>query len=416
LIDPLNQREIIANTNIILIKDEQKDILFKKLLSHKNNISDKYLNYIMSIDLYFNKLKNILKFLIYFYYYEKDLKENQESLFNDKGKGLYYLINPEWLNKFKNIFNYSDICETLKLINRKSKEINYNNLSKYYDQIISQIDENILDSNNILFDEINIENIKLNFDKIGTILYHKSCYIINSQIMKIIKSIFNDNEINIRSRRIFFMDNNIYIFYEKKAIIGKLNEILLFIPKYIIVYSSKEIFESEKQYLFSNTIENYINGFKCDLNNPNLQILKDKNGNIGKLIILQNGVLSNNKTDNKPKNKSLPKINSSFNKNRAMNMTYKKVNLRTENSNMNKSTDHFTHDENYYQYETTNSNNNSINYGYNIKNNKNQSSNKIKNYFKINKNEYIERKISNEEQINIYNKDNENNNKKINNK
>lgn len=74
--------------------------------------------------------------------------------------------------------------------------------------------------------------------------------------MNSIKSIFNDNKINIKSRRILFKDISIYKFYDKKVIIEKLNEILFFIPKYKI--------------LLENPIENYINELKCDLNNPRL--------------------------------------------------------------------------------------------------------------------------------------------------
>ena len=172
--DPLNQREIKNNINIILIKDKQKNKIFKNLLSSKNNIPDKYINYIMPIDKYLNKLKNILKLFIYFYYYERDLKENQEYIFN-KNDEVYYLINPEWLNKLKDIFNYSEIYELLKLIDRKIKNINYNNLNDNYNRIIHQINENILNRKKVLFDEIfNAEQLKIQSYKLYNILFYKS--------------------------------------------------------------------------------------------------------------------------------------------------------------------------------------------------------------------------------------------------
>jgi hypothetical protein len=170
----------------------------------------------------------------------------------------------------------------------------------------------ILNMKIVLFGEIfNIEPIKEKLDKIYNITYHKSCYIINSKIIDIIKSFFNDNEINIRRRKIIFFNNSIYIFYSKKVIIGKCNEILLFKPKYIIDYNSKEIFESQKKYLLENTIENYINNLECDLSNLNLQVLKDNKGNIGNLIILQNNTHFNDKS---PAKKIKHKIISSINK------------------------------------------------------------------------------------------------------
>ena len=119
-ISPLNQKGI-RYINIILIKDEQKNELFQNILSNANNIPDKYLKNIMPFDIYY-KLSNILKLFICFYNYEKDLKEKQEQFFNENDKDYYYLINPDWLTKFKDKFNYSEIFES------DSKNINYNNL------------------------------------------------------------------------------------------------------------------------------------------------------------------------------------------------------------------------------------------------------------------------------------------------
>ena len=335
LIDPLNQRNLKNNAKIILIEDEKKNKLFKNLLSlsSRNDIPDDYLDYIISIDSYNNKLKNILKLLIYFYYYEKDLKNNKEDIFNENDNNYYYLINPEWLNEFKDLFNYSEINDSLKLIDRKNKNINYNNLNNYYEDIISQINENILNEKKVLFGKIfDAENLKLYSKKIYNIIYLKNCYIINSQIMNIIKSIFKDNQINIKSRNIFFMDNSIYIFYDKKVIIGKLNEILLFIPKYIIVYNSKEILESEKKYLLKDTIENYINEFECDLNNPNLQILEGNGEKIGKLVVVQSDTHYNEKSPvKKVKNKIIPTIDIPYLA-YSMNLPYEKFQLEIKDN------------------------------------------------------------------------------------
>ena len=383
--DPLNQREIKNNINIILIKDEQKNKIFKNLLSSKNNNPDIYLNYIMPIDEYLNKLKNILKLFIYFYYYERDLKENQEYIFN-KNDETYYLINPEWLNKLKDIFNYSEIYESLKLIDRKNKNINYKNLNDNYNHIIYQINENIINRKKILFDEIfSAEQVKLKSYKFNNILCYNSCNIINSQIMNIIKSIFNEKEINITIRKIFYSNNSIYLFYPKKVIIGNLNEILLFIPKYIIVYDSKDILESERNYLLKNTIKKYINELKCDINNPNLQILKDNKGNNVKLIVL-NETQSSNNSDNQMKNKKLQKIHSSSHFSKKNKFLIKNYNTITENNNMN-------HRANNNSYEKNNYNKNEIRYLNNnsfekvpysqIKNIKNGKSNKKKNVYKI---------------------------------
>ena len=400
LIDPFNQKEIKNNINIILIKDKEKKQLFENILSSKNKFPNKNFNNIMPIDIYLNKLNNIMKLFIYFYYYEKDLKENQAYIFSDNGEDYYYLINPEWLNKFKDIFNYSDVYKFLNLIDTKEK-IYYDKLNHHYEYITSKINENILNKKKELFDDIfSGEQVKSKSAKLNNIIYHKNCYIINSQIMNIIKSIFNDNEINIKSKRIFYANNNIYLVYDKKVIIGKLNEQLLFNPKYIIVYDSNEIFESEKKYLLAYTIKKYLYSLKCDLSNSNLQILKVKNNIICKCIVL-NVTKSINKNDNQQKNKSVPKNNTnSFQK------------IRTENHNLNQRTNNYSYEKNCNnQYEEKNINYNSIKNANNIKitNNKIRESNKKKKNYKIKK---FDIKI-NEEQINNNDKDNLSNNHKI---
>ena len=326
-LDPLNKKEIKNNIKIILIKDDQKLNLFKNLLS-KNNYPENYLNYILPIDAYSNILKNILKLFIYFYYYDKELEEynnNSEGnkkfseeksyslenrpkkkkatkklIFNKKDGKNYYLINSFWLNKFKDFFNYSEICKTLK--SKEKKNIDYINLSNYYDKIISELyEKDILISKTEFFGEIfSPEKVISKTYSLYNISYHKNCYIINSQIMNIIKSIFNGKEINIKSKKIYFSNNSVYEFNENKVIIGNLNGELAFIPKYIIVYDSNEIFESEKNNLLENTIENYIKEFKCDSSNTYSQILKNNKGNIGKLIIFQN---IREKSDKKRKKK-----------------------------------------------------------------------------------------------------------------
>lgn len=155
--------------------------------------------------------------------------------------------------------------------------------------------------------------------------------------MNIIKSFFNDIEINVNRRRIFHYNNNIYLIYENKVNIGKLNEALLFIPQYIIVYDSKEILESERNNLLNNTIEKYLNNLNCDLNNPNLQILNFNNQNIGKLIVL-NVIKSKDKIDNQKKDNKITKVIAelnNFSKNKFDNLKfrteYKKLNKKKYN-------------------------------------------------------------------------------------
>jgi len=83
--------------------------------------------------------------------------------------------------------------------------------------------------------------------------------------------------------------------YLKKIIIGILNNELIFIPKYILSYDSPETFESEQKVLKSDTIEKYIISVNCDIDNYNLQELKQYNKKLGQLIIRKDKYLDNSK-------------------------------------------------------------------------------------------------------------------------
>ena len=65
-------------------------------------------------------------------------------------------------------------------------------------------------------------------------------------------------KIYIKKKDIYFIDFN-------SIIIGNLHEELI-IPKYILSYLSKEIFNSEKEVFSSNEIEDYIISRNCVIN------------------------------------------------------------------------------------------------------------------------------------------------------
>ena len=110
LINPL--KEIKAF--IISITNEEKKSLFEKILSERNNFQiEKQISYNKNI-ISFHKYLNILKLFIYFYYYEKSLLENQTNIFNENDD--YYLINPEWINYFKEYYDYENYTKTLNTL------------------------------------------------------------------------------------------------------------------------------------------------------------------------------------------------------------------------------------------------------------------------------------------------------------
>ena len=252
---------IIQNINNIFIisvknKEKNEDIIYKQILSEKNIETKMNVNYnIISLEKYLN----ILKLLVYIYYYEIFLSENnEEDIF--KGNEDYYLINPDWVKIIKKCYN--SLFKSLRNIEIKT---NYNNLKKYFIKITS-LKNNLNIKNNKLFEDImNIEKIKPKNLLKNEILFYQNCYIINSEIMDIIISIFNNKELDLKNTKIFVKNENIYLICSKNIIIGNLNE-KLFIPNFIISFNS-----------------NY------EFNYSDLQVLTDENDErLGKLEILLN--------------------------------------------------------------------------------------------------------------------------------
>ena len=116
LINLENINEIRENKNY-----NNRVIHFEKYIN--NNIKQRTLNIKRDFK------KDILKILIYIFYYEKPSDIN-ENTFNEDQQ--YYLINPDWLKAFKQYYNYQ------KLKNLLIKDKKYNNLK--FNQLQLQID------------------------------------------------------------------------------------------------------------------------------------------------------------------------------------------------------------------------------------------------------------------------------------
>jgi len=174
-----------------------------------------------------NKSKNdILKVLIYIYYYEKNiLNIKSEISFNIKEK--YYIINHIWINELKNYYNYQTIS---KILDRFSLTENGSNI---------QIDLSNLENNNILNKikiylnkcNINLLNKQPNanlknsnmkmlpiWNKNNNFVYYSNAYIINSKILEITENyMFEGQKIEIKSTTIFNKENSIFVpFIDKK--------------------------------------------------------------------------------------------------------------------------------------------------------------------------------------------------------
>ena len=84
-----------------------------------------------------NNESSLLKTLIYIFYYERNMQRNHKDLLFLGNE--YYLINEEWIRKFKNRYNYKKYWDSLNSIEKNNPNINYNNLDFYIDNIIANL-------------------------------------------------------------------------------------------------------------------------------------------------------------------------------------------------------------------------------------------------------------------------------------
>jgi hypothetical protein len=119
-----------------------------------------------------------------------------------------------------------------------------------------------------------------------------SYYILPSEIMDEIKErIFEVKNLDLFPIKIIFKNNNIFIKNENIINVGNLNNAFKFTIKYIFIFYSKEISNTEFKSLENTDIENYIENRGCKLIMNSVQIMKQNNFSrieIGKLSILKN--------------------------------------------------------------------------------------------------------------------------------
>jgi len=311
LIDPLGKDDIKKKSFIIIInyKDEVRKILLYKDLFNLKNINEIYINDINNViplEKYNNNIKqkivninnnlkrDILKILIYIFYYEKS-SNKKDNTFNKYQQ--YYLINLEWLKAFKEFYNYQQLYTLLK------KDKRYNNLKLYHTQQIENIvkeymNNNIFNINNILNEDlVNLSNIKATFIDNGKNL--TNIYVILCKIIDIIKPYLTKNdEISFKPTKLFIKENKEnkknkenkqYFYNNNNIIIGNINENHIFIPEIILSYRNKLIFDNEKIKFEQNSIKEYIKFRNSTLNNGTQQILTNENKEkIGQLTKLTN--------------------------------------------------------------------------------------------------------------------------------
>ena len=309
------------NIFIIIYKNNNKDkkkIFESLLLENINNLSDleklkeKHLEYLISFEDYIQiinskemnnneipfsliknceeEIKEILQILIMLYYYEKYLS-NSKNVFSEYKK--YYLINKEWIEKYKEFYNYYDLLYLLKEYDSSNNyDINYLNINNYLESIINYIYAGYIKFKIQigLPENLDIDSLTVSAHNSNSFEYYNNCYIIPSTIFEKIANLeFNKYALSsIKVHKILSRNECVIIHIDSKNInVGFLNEQYLFKIKYIFSYSSSNIYEEHKLYFSCLSFEKYIKQNYCNDRYLNVQIMKNEKGEkIGNLLVL----------------------------------------------------------------------------------------------------------------------------------
>ena len=329
--------------------------LFESLLSENNNYFNfkstrkKNENYIIKLEDYL-KVKNneseimnfssniinnnekrdideLLRILILIYYYEQYLSEKNNCLSEYQ---TYYLINPEWIKKYKEFYHYNDLFNLIKNneLKKNNDYITYLNINNYINIPLIKYKKNYMDFNikiGIPEDLKNSDSLTVSLDKVNNLRYYNKCYILPLNILnKIIEFEFNNKYLNLtQSYKILSRNRDIYIHVDKKNInLGKFNEKFVFKTKYIISYSSSTKYEKEKRLLFNLGIKNYLYQNNCYDIISEVQTLRNKkDNNIGKVLILNENYFY------------FPELNKSFSVKKLPSFSEKKLQYKNQHPN-----------------------------------------------------------------------------------
>ena len=239
------------------IFDQNENIIGNEFLINKNISSIEYQNLFIN-----NNLKTLVLF-----YLENEILKKAITTKNINKFRKYYLINADWLKKFKKIYGYDD------LINNFSKSSLIINMVKDFKgeeklflsekklcSLIKSLPENInINYNKRQFEFINNISIEPNneiyqFQKDNRLVYFNNFEIISEQIYNRIFGNSHSNDINLNQQKNNFVN---CIFFEKLIMIELSNyasgikdyvievgylDNYLFVPTYILIYKEPKQF------------------------------------------------------------------------------------------------------------------------------------------------------------------------------
>ena len=226
---------------------------------------------------------NYIKFLLNLHFFNERLNYKlDDTLIENPNRQKLYLINKNIINKFKDLYKYSELEKILnkneiqKIIKeyKKSKkyipEIQIQNL---VDKIINLIDStyyNLIENIQIkdIFDKLNYKTEKNIFNGNPELYYYSDCYLINENMLKLIK----DQILNEVSTLCTLGEKAVFLIFDKIINIGQLDNNDIFIPKAIIKLkkenSINSIFNQIKKFNLNLYLGN-LSQFYLDVNEQN---------------------------------------------------------------------------------------------------------------------------------------------------
>ena len=362
----IDMSTLINSNQINNFERAKKELFNRKANIYKNIIKDNS-KYKDLIEEFKNKYKVHLEMLIRLYILYQDNKEKISNEFLDlkKEEKEFYLINSEWIEKFKNFFEYDDLVLYLGKLDRDSINTLFkNNIlenqildlpEEYFNKILAKNEKEI----NKKIEDISQIDVKINIEEKNIDLkLYTNFQIIDQKIfglLNILEYSYNPN----KSDLYFIGNNNMLLRFQNQQIInsicdviGSLNEQNIFIPEYIFYYNKENIDISSLNLFF-------INKFNKDPKRENIYTLGSEDSPIGHCYSLnylkgieeQNKNLETNKENQNMENneekedKNISKISGNQNDNE---------------NNSNNSNDDNNNQENIKQDEELNSNSESI--------------------------------------------------------
>ena len=279
-----NNRNLNLKMNLIIDESEENYKDDEEISKALENIK------IYKKDILFKN--NRILIFVNLYFYEKNLRTKEiESAFKKFDE--YYLINNEWLKKYKLDNNYEKVCDILTKYEEKNKDIYldyYLNNYKFIilNDLVTRINLDFLD--NLDFNEMN--QLEENYNQ---------SFIMHKRIIQFFLNYESIKPANFRPKRIKAKGCYIYIIDKTKLNIGTLNEDLTFNTKYVINFNSYSIHNEETEKLFNIPIEEYLKLRKCNVKVKNEKIplnLYDDNNNILGTLLIIGGIKEQEKNEN----------------------------------------------------------------------------------------------------------------------